>query len=207
MVGERARSKRSHAFRYSEFKTKRSYTVDQLELIATGGISNMNARSTRKRGQSIIETVVGIMFLVPIVLFLFDIAVLVLCNTANDNLAKSTCRAAASATNASGVGDANSAFTSATQVADSFNSSAIIGKAGSSFLTGFSYNANGSAASAGGTWPGPITTGAGNPPTPATGQVACITTMQVTLPVPFPFLPSKWDFQSKDVEPIVSIAP
>ncbi len=166
----------------------------------------MTARSNRKRGQSIIETVVGIMFLVPIVLFLFDIAVLVLCNTANDNLAKSSCRAAASAVNGSGTGDAPSAFQSAKQVADSFNSSSIIGKSGDSFLTGFSYNATGTADSGGGTWPGPIT-GNQNPPAPASGQVACITSMRVTLPVPFPFLPSKWDFQSKDVEPIVSIAP
>lgn len=166
----------------------------------------MTARSNRKRGQSIIETVVGIMFLVPIVLFLFDIAVLVLCNTANDNLAKSTCRAAASATNGSGTGDATSAFQSATQVADSFNASSIIGKSGASFLTGFSYNATGAADSGGGQWPGPIT-GNQAPPQPAQGQVACITSMRVTLPVPFPFLPSQWDFQSKDVEPIVSIAP
>lgn len=167
----------------------------------------MTARSTGKRGQSIIETVVGIMFLVPIVLFLFDVAVLVLANTANDNLAKSSCRAAASATNASGTGDATSAFTSATSVADSFATSAIIGKSGGSFLSGFSYNSNGTPNSAGGQWPGPITAGAGTPPVPANGQVACITSMRVTVPVPFPFLPANWDFQSKDVEPIVSIAP
>ena len=160
-----------------------------------------------RRGQSIIETVVGIMFLVPIVLFLFDIAVLVLCNTANDNLAKSTCRAAASAVNGSGTGDAASAFSSATTVANSFAASSIIAKTGGSFLTGFSYNSNGTPSSAGGTWPGPITGGNGAPPTPAQGQVACITSMRVTLPVPFPVLPTTWDFQSKDVEPIVSIAP
>lgn len=167
----------------------------------------MIPKPTRKRGQSIIETVVGIMFLVPIVLFLFDIAVLVLCNTANDNLAKSACRAAASAVNGSGQGDANSAFSSATTVADSFAVSSIIGKTGGSFLTGFSYNATGTPSSGGGAWPGTITGNTGTPPQPSQGQVACITSMQVTLPVPFPFLPPKWDFQSKDVEPIVSIAP
>lgn len=168
----------------------------------------MSAESTRRKGQSIIETVVGIMFLVPIVLFLFDIAVLVLCNTANDNLAKSSCRAAASAVNNAGTGDATSAYNAAKQVADSFATSAIIGKSsGGSFLTGFSFNKSGSPEYGNGTWPGIITGGQSPPPEPNAGQVACITSMKVTVPVPFPFLPDKWDFQSKDVEPIVSIAP
>ncbi len=165
----------------------------------------MSSRKCGSRGQSIIETVVGIMFLVPIVLFLFDIAVLVLCNTANDNLAKSTCRAAASATDGSGAGTAKAAFDAADSVANSFASSAIINKSGGSFLTGFSYNANGTPSTGGGQYPGPIANGAGNPPPPEKGQVACITTMKVTLPVPFPVLPTTWEFQSRDVEPIVSI--
>lgn len=162
-----------------------------------------------RKGQSIIETVVGIMFLVPIVLFLFDIAVLVLCNTANDNLAKSACRAAASATDDTGAGGKDGpAFTAANNVAKNFAESAIIKHTtGDSFLTGFSYNADGTAKSGEGTWPGTITGNQPAPPEPVQGQVACITSMKVIVPVPFPFLPTQWDFQSKDVEPIVSIAP
>lgn len=170
----------------------------------------MSAKAKRQRsGQSIIETVVGIIFLVPIVLFLFDIAVLVLCNTANDNLAKSSCRAAASATNGGATGgDAKSAFAAAKTVADNFQKSAIINPSGGSFLTGFTYNATGTTDDGGGPgFPGPIKNSADVPTPPAQGQVACITTMVVTLPVPFPVLPSTYEFYAKDVEPIVSIAP
>ncbi|MBX9685613.1 MAG: hypothetical protein K2X27_02860 [Candidatus Obscuribacterales bacterium] len=158
----------------------------------------MSARSfSSRKGQSIIETVVGIIFLVPIVLFLFDVAVLVLCNTANDNLAKSCCRAAASAVDtATNTGTADKAYDAANAIADSFAVSSIIEKPGASFLTGFSYNDG-------------TVTPKGTPPDPpaATGQVICVTTMRVKVPVPFPFIPSQVDFQAKDVEPIVSIAP
>ena len=161
----------------------------------------MSAKPTHKtKGQSIIEMVVGVIFLIPIVLFLFDVAVLVLSNTANDNLAKSACRAAASATKAGATtGDSGSAFTAATTIADNFSKSSIINPKGGSFLTGFSYNATGAVETGGGA--------AVPDPQPNTGQVACVTTMVVTLPVPFPFIDSNIPFQAKDVEPIVSISP
>ena len=166
-----------------------------------------SAISTRRRGQSIIETVVGIMFLVPIVLFLADIAILVLCNTANDNLAKSACRAAASAVNGSGTGDAGSGFNAATQICKNFNCNQAIITApggstdGANLLTGFGYNATGSVDNGGGpALPGSV-------PGPVQGQCTVITTMHVLVPIPFPFLPSTYDFSAKDVEPIVSIAP
>lgn len=166
------------------------------------------ASSRRRRGQSIIETVVGIMFLVPIVLFLADIAILVLCNTANDNLAKSACRAAASATNASGTGDATSGFAAAKAICQGFNCNQAIITApggssdGSKLLTGFSYNPGVGGASNGG---GPALPN--GLPDPAAGQCTVVTTMHVLVPIPFPFLPSTYDFSAKDVEPIVSIAP
>lgn len=161
----------------------------------------MSAISFRRKGQSIIETVVGIMFLVPIVLFLFDIAVLVLCNTANDNLAKSVCRAAASATNNSGTGDASSAKSAALAVANTFATSAIIKQDGGTFLKGISYNGAG--------WDGSDLQAQGQNPPPQSlnGQVACVTKMRIVVPVPFPFLPNQVDFYAKDVEPIVSISP
>ncbi|MBX9569915.1 MAG: hypothetical protein K2X77_13540 [Candidatus Obscuribacterales bacterium] len=148
--------------------------------------------------QSIIETVVGIIFLIPIVLFLFDVAVLVLSNTANDNLAKSAARAAASATDSAGKGNGDDAEKSAKAIADNFATSPIIQKSGGSFVTGFFWNGgSGNQVSTG----DPIT------PAPGDGQVAVITTMRVVLPVPFPFLPAHTDFKAKAVEPIVSIAP
>ncbi len=165
----------------------------------------MNSTSTRnKRGQSIIETVVGILFLVPIVLFLFDVAVLVLSSTANDNLAKSCCRAAASAVAVGQTtGDATSGSNAAIAIANGFAQSNIIKHAtGPSFLTGFSYNADGSSISS-----GAFGTAVPAPP-PGAGQVACSTTMLVILPVPFPFvLPPTQAFVAKAVEPIVSITP
>jgi uncharacterized protein (UPF0333 family) len=50
----------------------------------------------RKRGQSIIELAVGIIVLVPIVLVLFDLAVLVLGVGINDSVCRDAARAAAS---------------------------------------------------------------------------------------------------------------
>lgn len=76
----------------------------------------MNAlRERQTTGQSAIELVAGIILLVPIMLFLFDVMVLVLANQANDDVAKRACRAAANQTN---VGDAE---TAAQQVVDEIN--------------------------------------------------------------------------------------
>lgn len=152
-------------------------------------------------GQSIVETVVGIIFLIPIALFLLDIAVLVLSNTANDHLAISAARAAASGKDlSSGLGSATAGFTSAQIVSDRFASSAIINKpANSSFLTGYCWNGYGTPDVQGTVWPG-------NVPKPSAGSVGVITTMTVTLPVPFPLVPNSFDFQAMAVEPIVSIA-
>lgn len=152
----------------------------------------------RGKGQSIIETAVGIIFMIPIVLFLFDVAVLVMGNTANDNLAKSACRAAASATaNVGGVptGTKDAALTAAEKVVSCFASSNILQCKG---LTNMCFDA----VDAKGSWP----SGAQDPPRPAAGQVGCITTMTVKAPVPFPCF-EKFDFRAVDVEPIVSIAP
>lgn len=48
----------------------------------------------RSSAQSIVELVVGLIFLVPICLFLVDMSALILCNTVNDDLAKRACHAA-----------------------------------------------------------------------------------------------------------------
>jgi hypothetical protein len=173
----------------------------------------MTAPSIRQnRAQSIIETVVGVMVLIPIVLFLLDIAVLVMANTANDNLAKSACRAAASATDGGTppTGTTACAQSAAQAVCSAFATPSIIiqgpgggGTNGGSMLTGFYFNARNSS---GGSWPGPLQPGQQAPPQPAQGQVGVITTMVVTLPVPFPGL-SKFTFLAQAVEPIVSVVP
>jgi len=52
-------------------------------------------RLKRKRGQALIETIVGLFIFVPVVLFLIDVIALVMAQTANDALAKDCARAAA----------------------------------------------------------------------------------------------------------------
>lgn len=74
----------------------------------------------RKTGTSIVETAVGLFVLIPVVLFLVDVAAAVLAQTANDAMCKHAARAAAEQTNA---GQASSA---AQAVVDAFPTSAII---------------------------------------------------------------------------------
>lgn len=57
----------------------------------------MKIASRRKRGTSIVETAAGLFIIIPIVLFLFDVAACVLAQTANDSMCKSAARAAAEA--------------------------------------------------------------------------------------------------------------
>lgn len=52
-------------------------------------------RTNGTRGTSIVETLAGLFVLIPVVLFLVDVAALVLAQTANDHFAKSAARAAA----------------------------------------------------------------------------------------------------------------
>lgn len=51
--------------------------------------------SKRRRGTSIVETAAGLFIIIPIVLFLFDVAGAVLAQTSNDSMCKSAARAAA----------------------------------------------------------------------------------------------------------------
>lgn len=53
----------------------------------------------RSKGTSIVETLAGLFVLIPVVLFLVDVAALVLAQTANDHFAKSAARAAAETAN------------------------------------------------------------------------------------------------------------
>ncbi len=55
----------------------------------------MKSLNRRRRGTSIVETAAGLFIIIPIVLFLFDVAAAVLAQTANDSMCKSAARAAA----------------------------------------------------------------------------------------------------------------
>lgn len=132
----------------------------------------------RRRGQSIIETVVGIIFLIPIVLFLLDVSVLVMAQTANDNLAKSMARAAASATSSTGLGTSAAGSSAANRVLNAFTTSSIIT---TKTRTDFDYNAN-------------------------TGNVTVGTRITVIPPVQFPGF-SSFQFVARATEPIVALPP
>ncbi len=56
---------------------------------------SVRAQKTRKKGSSIVETAAGLILLIPIVLFLVDVAAMVVAQTENDKLAKACARAAA----------------------------------------------------------------------------------------------------------------
>ncbi|MBY0356680.1 MAG: hypothetical protein K2W82_01655 [Candidatus Obscuribacterales bacterium] len=166
----------------------------------------MPGAKARNKGQSIIETVVGIIVLVPIVLFLFDVAVLVLANTANDNLAKSCARAAAGATNAAtGTGDGQAALIAAQNIANNFQQSLIIRPSGGNFVAGFGWVPDNGPPPA--TQLAPVFSGNLQGAAPAPGQVAVLTRMRVTVPVPMPGLNNSWDFNARAIEPIVSLPP
>lgn len=188
-------------------------------------VAAFNRRTRHCRAQSIIETVVGIIFLIPIVLFMFDVAVLLICNTANDNIAKQCARAAASAS------PDTSAWTQATwdaqkaanypahrnaarNAADRVMNNFARGKtgAGNGFMNSpnivrmLYYNGT----TVGGfTNNGPALTGevgAGGSVNPGRGNVAIVTRINCQLPVPIPGNTNR-TFYAKAVEPIVSIPP
>jgi Flp pilus assembly protein TadG len=156
-------------------------------------------RSNRK-GQSIVETVVGIIFMIPIVLFLFDVGVLVLANTANDNLAKQAARAAASAVDpGTNQGTLVAAESAAQNIVNKFQTSGFIDKVQFSY---FYYNGTGKAEGG----------GVGTPPAvaqadPGAGNVAVVIGMEARAPVPFPGFDTARVFWARAVEPVVSLPP
>jgi ammonia channel protein AmtB len=164
----------------------------------------MGAPEPRQAGQSLVETLVGIIFLIPLVLFMIDVGVLVLGNIANDHLAKQCARAAASAVPAGSQTFNPGAY--ATQAKTS--AEAVVTRQQASmkgFITGMSgewicYDTQAATAMAGHN--GAVAPTA--PPAPGAGFVAVETSMTVQPPVPFPFLGTTRTFLAKDVEPIVS---
>ncbi|CAN5414133.1 hypothetical protein BH11CYA1_BH11CYA1_44360 [soil metagenome] len=59
-----------------------------------GRLKSLNNNKRANRGSSLVETVVGCIFIVIIALFLVDVAAIVICQTQNDALAKHCARAA-----------------------------------------------------------------------------------------------------------------
>ena len=132
----------------------------------------------RKRGASLIETAVGCIFLIPIVLGILDVAAVALAQTQNDALAKHACRQAANVDPNQGSPQAV-----ATKVINTFNSQhSKSGLADTATLVQCNPNVGGSS-----------------------GLVYVQTSIQCHLPVPFPFLPNPITLNSDDTEPIVAV--
>jgi hypothetical protein len=171
-------------------------------------------RGHRANAQSLIETVVGIIFLVPIVLFLFDVGVLVLANTANDNLAKQAARAAAGAAPAGNLDPSDpaniglfqtAAIAAAQKVVDNFAAGRSAGYLTDIKLAKVWY------VGAAPTFPSVVAQSAFPPPSgdvaPGAGNCAVFTRIICVAPVPFPGFDTQRTFFAKAVEPIVSLPP
>jgi hypothetical protein len=176
----------------------------------------VNARRSRSNAQSIIETVVGIIFLIPIVLFLFDIGILVLANTANDNLAKQAARAAGGAAPPPPVdpqlmvpmsaSDPNRgarrnlfkgpALAAADKVINTYKATSK-----SSFMTDISRAQMYYDGEALGPGTGPATVD------PGPSNVSVVVHMTARAPVPFPGFDTTREFYARAVEPIVALPP
>ncbi|HEY9785205.1 MAG TPA: hypothetical protein V6D17_07370 [Candidatus Obscuribacterales bacterium] len=122
----------------------------------------------RRKGQSLVESLVGLMILIPIGLAAFDVVTMVSCYHANEQVADSCARAAATRA------DQGAAVKAAE---DAVEHSQIPGAALSVGVQSIEYNLG-------------------------TGMVTAVTTMQIKLPVPLPYV-SQMTIKSTAVVPIV----
>src|SRR5579871_538903 len=92
---------------------------------------NRTRVSYRRSGQSLVETVAGIVILVPLGLFSYDLTFIMVANESNEKLADNAARAAAN------HADIASAQQAAQEAIDDFQQSSHYGKVG---LTNFDYD-------------------------------------------------------------------
>lgn len=142
-------------------------------------------KALKKRGQSIVELCVGLMVLVPIVLLVFDLAVIVMAVQVND----STCREAARVAASGNLGDLGPPASLSLNASDIYKrADAVVKRANTQsagILSNFkllSVTTNPPEASIAGTITS-LTTGPGGPGTgpggPVTGTVSVVTTVEV----------------------------
>jgi Flp pilus assembly protein TadG len=148
------------------------------------------SNGVRRSGSSIIETAAGLLVLVPVVLFLFDLVSLIMVQTANDSLAKHAARAAAEIpdpdpTNAGAYAAVRQQAQNAAQnIVNAFPSSRL---ATNPTLLICDYQDN-------------RTTGV--------SQVYVRTRLSCVLPIPIPFVGTAGiDFDAEATEPIVAVLP
>jgi Flp pilus assembly protein TadG len=155
--------------------------------------------SRQVKGSAMLETLAGLMVLVPIVLLLVDVVALVVAQSINDDLAKQAARYAAQQTlitQNDGITPNTSAMQTAAQTlatqylsstcwASATSGLVYPGNNGDPFLQNFACNFN------------------SNPPT-----VQVTTQIQCNLPVQLPFIGTlSTSFQAQATEPIVGLQP
>jgi Flp pilus assembly protein TadG len=138
----------------------------------------MLVQQRKREGSSIVETAAGLILLIPIVLFLVDVAAMVVVQTENDKLAKACARAAAEY-----PANDPKAVTAAQNVYNNQKNSNLLKTA-------------------------TFSTSSGAPTYLAPGMVTCKTTITCTLPVPVPLVGnSQVNFNAVATEPIVGELP
>gem|GEM_PF-1748109 len=145
------------------------------------------------------ELLGGLIVIIPIALFLIDVAIILTCNVTNIDICKRAARAAASVLNNQGQPDAQTAMKTANEVVSNFTTSATITGVTMSYFQWTDNNGNSTNGGSGSLPP--------NAATPQAGEVMVCTTMTVKPPVPFPFLPQQLSMVSQSIQPIVGLPP
>ena len=140
------------------------------------GLEEESMRQRDNRGSGLVETLVGCLIIVPIVLFLIDCSSVIIAQTANDALAKQCARAAAECP------DVGTGTTAANLIITQYTS------ANPGLITA----------------PTCVITDT-SPTAGAWSDVQAQTTYTVNMPVPIPFSSvNHLTFQARSVEPVVS---
>ena len=147
-----------------------------------------HAKRSRDRGSSLVETAAGLLILVPVVLFLFDLVSLIMVQTANDALAKHAARAAAETPNpnppTSTPAAQTQAQTAAQTIVNAFPASRLAANPTLLICDYRDDRVNG------------------------VSQVYVRTRLSCTLPIPVPFVGNSGiDFVAEATEPIVAVLP
>jgi Flp pilus assembly protein TadG len=162
----------------------------------------MRTRS-RTRAQSLIETVVGCIFLIPIVLFLFDVFAIIMANQTHDTLLKDAARAGASGSTLA------EARNNVTRVVNTFSAREFA--SGGGIVRGVSVRGTWTDRNGAGSGFGPISGGAGPGVVAAANSGPATITLRsqmvIRLPVPIPGFATNYNFQASAIEPVVGLPP
>lgn len=156
----------------------------------------------RSSGQTLAETIGGLVVLIPIVLLLVDVGTIMAANLTNVDLCKRACRTASSVLDNNGKADGKTAFDAANAIKEKFATSSTIRKPEIAY---FDWEPNPNTPPP----PGPFKFGTkpSEAPDPMPGEVTVITTMEIAPPIPFPGMPPTFQAKAQSIQPIVGLPP